>query len=81
MSNKGSMNRLVQWVRQGASSLRSDAFLQSSRQTVRTIETVECQEHTLLIGSVRAGPLDICPMCGRKLVQEVEGQTLPQLHD
>jgi hypothetical protein len=81
MKNEGRMIRLIQWFRQRASYLRTEAFTQGFSQTVRTVETVECHEHTLLIGMTPPGALDACPLCGSKLIPAKDEKTLPQLHE
>jgi len=81
MKTTSGMNRLVQWLRQRAYSLRTDTLFHGSGLTVRTVETVECQERTLLIGSLRKGTLDACPLCGVELGPAEEDPIRPQLPD
>jgi hypothetical protein len=75
------MNRLVQWFRRRASSLRTEASFKESGKTVRTVETVEFQERTILIGQLQAGASDVCPLCGRALGSNPDEPVRPQLRD
>jgi hypothetical protein len=76
MSNDGRIHRLAHWFRQRAAYLRAEPFIEGSR-TIRTVETIERQEHTVLIGRLPAGQFDSCPMCGRKLAPEPEDRPPP----
>jgi len=81
MTNEGGKNRLIQWVRRGTGILRRETFRQEVQRTVRTVETVECREHTVLIGNMQHGAMDACPLCGSKLIPAAKEKALPQLHD
>lgn len=39
------------------------------------------QECTVLIGNVDAGTMHVCPVCGRKLIEELEALVRPQSSD
>jgi hypothetical protein len=67
MSNQSNFARLVHWFRLRADSLRT-VTTQSFSQTVRTVETVECQERTLFAGNPFGNGSDVCPVCGAKLL-------------
>jgi hypothetical protein len=59
--------------------LRTEARTQGVRRTVRTIETVECQQKTILIGSLQGGAIDSCPLCGHRLGPAEEEPIRPRL--
>jgi len=61
--------------------MRSEIVEQGSRRTIRTVETIERQEKTFLVGNLQAGTFDACPLCGSKLPAATGDQTRPQLHD
>lgn len=63
----GNVNRLYQWLSDRASFFRSAAYGRATSRSVRTEVTVERRGMTLLVGGTAAG-LDICPLCGQKLV-------------
>jgi hypothetical protein len=62
------MVRLVHWLSKQIRSLEIKAFIAGSDLVVRTVETVEIQEATLLVGQGKGGDLDACPLCGSRLV-------------
>lgn len=61
------MGRVYQWLIEQASFFRHDAVEHGTSRTVRTETTVRREGVTLLVSSAAAG-LDICPLCGNKLV-------------
>jgi hypothetical protein len=61
------MKRLYQWLSERASFFRVDAVGHGTSGTVRTETTVRREGMTLLVSSAAAS-LDICPLCGNKLV-------------
>jgi hypothetical protein len=75
------MIRLAQWLRRRANSLYTETVVVGSSQTVRTVETVECQERTILIGREHVGDFETCPLCGNKLGSTAEGPVRHQLHE
>ena len=75
------MKRIFRWFRQRAISIRGARLAENSRRTVRTVETVECERHVFLAGSVPAGAEDACPLCGRKLIRDAEERAPRQLGD
>jgi hypothetical protein len=64
------MVRLVHWLARQARSVQTRAFIAGSDLVVRTVETVEIQEATLLVGQRQVGSLDACPLCGSRLVPQ-----------
>ena len=72
MTSKSSIGRVIHWFRQRANSVRSGTASQRFSQTVHTVETVECQERTMFIGNVHGnvhgGGVDVCPVCGARLL-------------
>lgn len=75
------MIRLAEWFRRRASSRRTETSVQGSGHTVRTVETVEFQERTFLIGRQQIGDFATCPLCGSKLSSNADDAVRPQLHD
>lgn len=68
MRSEGGIDRLVCWLTQRVRSLRAKAFIGESGLTVRTLETVEIEETTLLLGQAQVTALDACPLCGSRPV-------------
>jgi hypothetical protein len=73
------MIRLAQWLQRRANSLCNETVVFGSSQTVRTVETVESQERTIVIGLEQVGNLETCPLCGNKLGSTAEEPWRPQL--
>jgi len=61
------VGRVYQWLIEQASFFRQDAVEHGTSHTVRTETTVRREGVTLLVGEA-ATSLDICPLCGNKLV-------------
>jgi len=76
------INRLAQWVRQRAGFLREETSLRGSSQTIRTVETIESEERTVLIAGHHVVDIDVCPLCGSRLnPQTSQNSTHPQLNE
>lgn len=75
------LNRILQWFRQRANSLRNTSLAEGSRRTVRTVETIECEQHIFLVGSVQHSAHDACPLCGKKLIPDAGEDAPRQLGD
>jgi hypothetical protein len=61
------MSRLVRWFRQRSGFRRAETVLRETGQTVTTVETIESEERTILIGLHQVSHADICPLCGSRL--------------
>jgi oxalate decarboxylase/phosphoglucose isomerase-like protein (cupin superfamily) len=81
MSKAKGMHRLVHWFQERAGYVRTEWFFRRSGQTVRTVETVECQERTILVGRLQGGDSDTCPLCGSTLRTNPEDRMRPQLRE
>jgi hypothetical protein len=66
------MHRLFQSFCELVGFSRAQTSRHGELHTIRTQVTVEREETTVQLGGATSGPLDACPMCGRKLAP---GQT------
>jgi hypothetical protein len=71
------LNRILRWFLQRANPLRKTSLAEGSRRTVRTVETIECEQHVYLVGSMQTGSQDACPLCGKKLIPDA-GEHAPR---
>lgn len=70
---------MVQWLQKLAGSLRKEAFVRRSGPTLRTEETIEIQDLTLLFRQFQEGVSDACPVCGSTLTPPANEPVRPQL--
>jgi DNA-directed RNA polymerase subunit RPC12/RpoP len=79
MRKTGRMSRLLLWFQQRCGFLRAGTMLRGSSETVTTVETIESEERTILIGLQQVSHADVCPLCGSRLSAKGKDRVQRQL--
>jgi hypothetical protein len=79
MKNGGWLNRIHRWFWWGEQEQRIGIADQGSPRVIRTVETVQREEKTILIGTLNAGAFKTCPLCGQNLGPPEDDSAHPHL--
>ena len=79
MNSGGWANRILRWFWRRERSQPGKLVEQEFWRSVRTVETVQSEERTFLIGTLKAGAFKNCPLCGQTLGPSGDDSAHPHL--